>query len=86
MIAKKVFWKQNIRQDQKFLLLRNRLRKRFPNVLSGNFEKGAIFKIVKQMTRTNQDVVGEKCIRNDHGDLSFDDSLKEKAWKNSVDW
>ena len=33
------------------------------------------------MKTTNQDVVGEKCIRNDHGDLAFDDCAKEKAWK-----
>ena len=32
-----------------------------------------IFKIAKQMTRTNQDVVEEKCIRNYHGDFAFGD-------------
>ena len=31
------------------------------------------------MARTNEDVVGEKCIRNDHGDLAFDDCANEKA-------
>ena len=25
------------------------------------------------MARTDQDAVGEKCIKNDHGDLAFDD-------------
>ena len=42
-------------------------------------KKGEIFKIAKQMARTNQDVVGEKCIRNDHGDLAFENCAKEKA-------
>ena len=32
------------------------------------------------MDRTNQDIVGEKCIRNDKGDLAFSDDDKMKAW------
>ena len=34
------------------------------------------------MARRNQDVVGEKCIRNDHGDLALGYCAKEKVWKN----
>ena len=30
-----------------------------------------IFKLAKQMDTTNQDVVGEKCERNDAGELSL---------------
>ena len=41
---------------------------------------GSIFKIAKQMDRTNQDVVGEKCVRNDAGELSLSDEDKMKAW------
>ena len=33
------------------------------------------------MARTNQDVVEEKCIWNEKGDLAFGDFAKEKAWK-----
>ena len=40
----------------------------------------SIFKIANQMVRTNQDVVGEKCIRNDAGILSLSDDEKMKAW------
>ena len=29
-----------------------------------------IFKLAKQMDKTNQDVVGEKCVRNDASELS----------------
>ena len=32
------------------------------------------------MDRTNQDVVGEKCVRNDAGELSLSDDDKMKAW------
>jgi hypothetical protein len=32
------------------------------------------------MDRTNQDVVGEKCVRNDAGELSLSDDEKMKAW------
>ena len=39
-----------------------------------------VFRIAKQMDRTNQDVVGEKCVRNDAGELSLNDEEKMKAW------
>ena len=32
------------------------------------------------MDKTNQDVVGEKCVRNDAGELSLSDEEKMKAW------
>ena len=35
-----------------------------------------VFRIAKQMDRTNQDVVGEKCVRNDAGELTLDDEDK----------
>ena len=39
-----------------------------------------IFKLAKQMDKTNQDVVGEKCVRNDAGELSLSDEEKMMAW------
>ena len=48
------------------------------NILGIN--DGKIFKIAKPIARTNQDVVAEKCIKNDRGDLAIDNSAKE-AWK-----
>ena len=39
-----------------------------------------IFRIAKQMDRSSQDVVGDKCIQNDAGELSLSDSKKLKAW------
>ena len=40
-----------------------------------------IFKIVKQLRKDNQDVVGEKCVKDDSGNLSFDNEAKKVAWK-----
>ena len=39
-----------------------------------------IFHIAKQMDKTNQDVVGEKCVKNDAGELSLSDEQKMKSW------
>ena len=39
-----------------------------------------VFRLAKQMDRTNQDVVGDKCVRNDAGELSLSDEDKMKAW------
>ena len=44
------------------------------------------------MKNQNQDVVGQKCVKNDAGDLAFDNKSKLAAWKNhyetllNVEW
>ena len=40
----------------------------------------AIYRIARQMDRTNQDIVGEKCVKNDAGELTLTDADKMKAW------
>ena len=40
-----------------------------------------IFKIAKQLRKDNQDVVGDKCVKDDSGNLSFDNEAKKVAWK-----
>ena len=37
--------------------------------------------LAKQMRRDNQDVMGEKPVRNDAGQLSLDEESKKEAWK-----
>jgi hypothetical protein len=49
---------------------------KFANIPPNN---GNIYKIVKQMNRSKQDVVGERCIKNEAGELSLSDE-KMKAW------
>ena len=49
---------------------------KFPNILRRDDEGEIVNR--KQMARTNKDVGGEKCTRND--DLAFDDCAQEKAW------
>ena len=39
-----------------------------------------IYRIARQMTRENQDIVGENCFKNDAGQLSLTDEDKMKAW------
>ena len=39
-----------------------------------------VFCIAKQMDRTNLDVIGENCVRNDAGELALSDDDKMKAW------
>ena len=52
-------------------------REIFSNIAPNNT---GIFKFAKQMDKTNQDVVGEKCVRNDADELSLSDEEKMKAW------
>ena len=39
-----------------------------------------IFRIASQMSRDNQDIVGENCVLNDAGDLALTDEQKMAAW------
>ena len=39
------------------------------------------FRVAKQVRTENKDVIGEKCIRGDDGNLSLDDTSKKLAWK-----
>ena len=43
-----------------------------------------IFKIAKQLRKDNQDVVGDKCAKDDSGNLSFDNEAKKVAWKQQL--
>ena len=44
-----------------------------------------IFRLAKQMSRENQDIVGEMCIKNDDGELAISDDKKLKAWVEHYD-
>ncbi|KAK4300948.1 hypothetical protein Pmani_026889 [Petrolisthes manimaculis] len=54
---------------------------RFADILRRDDEKNEVFRIAKQMAKTNQDIVGEKCIRNDDGVLAINEQDKKDAWK-----
>ena len=54
---------------------------RFANILCRDDEKLAIFKVAKQISKKNKDIVGEKCIHNDDGSLALSDGSKRQAWK-----
>ena len=40
-----------------------------------------VYRLAKQMRRDNQDVMGEKPVKNDEGLLSLDEDAKKEAWK-----
>ena len=50
-------------------------------MLRSEDQRNEVFKIAKQMKKTNQDVVGEKCICNDEGNLASTVEEKKLAWK-----
>jgi hypothetical protein len=41
-----------------------------------------IYKLAKQMKSENQDIIGEKCVKDDNGVLTYSDQDKLNAWKN----
>ena len=54
---------------------------RYANIQQSDDEKNEIVRIAKQMAKTNQDIVGEKCIRTDDGELEINEQDKVNAWK-----
>ena len=42
---------------------------------------GDVYQLAKQMRRDNQDVMGEKPVKNAAGQLSLDEESKKEAWK-----
>ena len=55
---------------------------KFARVSSNSTE---IFRIARQMRDENQDVVGEKCVFYDAGNMCFTDSDKMRAWEQHYD-
>ena len=53
----------------------------FANVASDKEDRNQLFKTVRQMVKTNSDVVCDKCVTSDDGELACTDSEKLSAWK-----
>ena len=49
--------------------------------LSLNDQKNQLFKQARKMKGENQDIVGDKCVRDDNSKLAIDDQAKLAAWK-----
>ena len=56
-------------------------RKRFGNFMFKAEQKCDVFKIAKRIIKTNQDIIGENCVRSDASVLVVSDEDKKIAWK-----
>ena len=56
-------------------------RKRPGNVMSRDDEEYDVFKFAKRMIKTNENIIGEQCIRNDDDVLTVCDNDTKIAWK-----
>jgi hypothetical protein len=43
--------------------------------------KGKLFRIAKQLVRSNKDVVGSGCVKDREGNIAVDDSRVKQVWK-----
>ena len=48
-------------------------------------EKWSVFKIAKRMVQTNQDIIGEHCIKSYDGKLTVGDKEKKTAGKDYLE-
>ena len=53
----------------------------FGDVSSSKDKRNLIFKMARRMKNESQDIIGEKCVRDDNGVPVFDDASKCAAWK-----
>ena len=53
-------------------------------ILDENFstkDDVALFCVAKHISKQNQDIVGEKCVKDDDNKLAYSDTAKKNAWK-----
>jgi hypothetical protein len=82
-------WKQNGNKEEYLQAKRNAKRSVYIAKKTAEENKFAdlkpgmndIFKIAKQMRNDNQDIIGDKCVKDDSGNLSIDIEAKKAAWK-----
>ena len=67
--------------DKKESKIRCYVAKKKPRKKNLVITKNFIFKLAKRMKHENQGIVGDKCLKNDEGCLTYNDSAKIKAWK-----
>ena len=53
---------------------------RFQN-LNDNDKLNRVFQLTRKMRSENQDIIGEKCIRNKDGNIVYDDPSKFETWR-----
>ena len=56
-------------------------KRRFSDVGRRDDQRNEVFKIAKAIVKTNQDIIGEQCIRNDEGKLAVTNVDMKQAWK-----
>ena len=84
VVAKNNTYRPNEMRNEQFTLQRRPAEeKKFSDLKPGMDD---IFKIAKQLRKDNQDLVGEKCVKDDSGNLSFDNEAKKVAWKQHYEW
>ena len=60
---------------------KNSAEEKFSN-LQGDREKlNYVFKSARKLNRENQDIVGDKCVKDDEGNIAYDDEAKLEAWR-----
>ena len=82
--VRQIIWKQSKKKGSKRSVYQSKgkaERKKFGNVMGKDNQKCGAFKIAKMMVKTNQDVIGEQCIRNDDGVLAFSDKDSLESYR-----
>ena len=49
--------------------------------LNSTEKRNTIFKMTRKMKEDNKDIIGEKCVKDQEGNMAFDDCSKAKAWE-----
>ena len=60
-------------------------RKEFGEMLENEDKKGTVFRVAKQIVRSNRDVVGGGCVKDENGKIVVDDKEVLEAWRAHYD-
>ena len=85
-------WKKGIKSKEEYLVAKRRAKsavyftKKSANVkkfrdLNSTEQRNLIFKMTHKMKDDNKDIIGEKCVKDQEGNMSFDNISKAKTWQ-----
>ena len=69
----------NALPDKQCIMLAQKLTRRSTRILTQSLQKYT-YRLANQFRKENADVVGDKPVKNDAGEISMSDDSKRKAW------
>ena len=82
---KMIYQKAKCEAKRAVYIAQEEARKDFGEMLDNEDRKGTVFRVAKQIVRSNKDVVGGGCVKNSNGRIEVDNEKLLEAWRAHYD-